>query len=237
MLSKILLFIACIGLSACNLTNSNTCRDRAGNTYTASYTQVSKDNQDPWVKKTDVAGNSVWFYYYEQTPLDAKGVICYVDSSDELWVVFTLDGGSTDAKYINKLWVEPGAFTGVLAGGYGSGGGPKAVVLTRINKETGKIVRGTFLYSILSTGKTNTLTPKYFGTEGSEPDAPIVLYGTATSNPLLAGPAPLKRDSSLTDADRIDGYFSVRYVIRRDLANLLEANGKFRGEIKTNWDV
>ena len=237
MFKKILLFIACVGLSTSNLTNSKTCQDRAGNTYTASYTQVSPDNQDSWVRKTDAAGKTVWFYYYEQTPLDSKAVFCYVDASDELWVVFTLDGGSTEAKYINKLWVEPGAFTGVLAGGYGNGGGPKAVVLTRVNKESGKIARGTFLYSILSSGKTNTLNPTYFGTEGGALDAPIALYGTAASNPLLAGPAPLKRDASLTDADRVDGSFIVRYVIRRDLAYLLVADGKFRGEIKTNWTV
>ena len=140
---------------------------------------------------------------------------------------------SYDSGYITKLWVENDAFKNVLSGGYGVGGGPKVPIIARLNKEDGKIAKATFIYSKLSTGKTNSLTVKYFGTEKSSADAPLVIYGDAASNPITVGKS-ITRDGSVTDADRVNGAFKVRYEISRQLNYVLASNGKFRGHIETN---
>ena len=105
------------------------------------------------MRKTDAHGKLVWQQYYDRSPVDSKGILCFVDESNEFWAIFTVDGGLYDAGYITKLWVQPGAFTGVIAGGYGVGGGPAVPVIARLNKEDGKIIKGTFLSSILSSGQ------------------------------------------------------------------------------------
>jgi hypothetical protein len=234
---KAFLLILCLGVATCRLSNSKTCQDQQGNIYTTSFTQVSSDNQDASVRKTTSAGGLVWLHHYDKTPIDSKAILCFVDEQNELWVVFTVDGGSYDSGYITKHWVQPDAFTGVVAGGYGSGGGPVAAIIARVNKEDGRIIKGTFLSSILSSGKTNSLAVQYIGTEAAGPDAPIVVYGKAASTPVLPG-KKLVRDASLLDSDRAaDGYFAVRYELNRSLSEILAANGKFRGEINTNWSA
>ena len=106
-------------------------------------------------------------------------------------------------------------------------------MVARLSKTDGKIVKGTFLSSILTNGNTNTLNLEYIGTEAAGAEAPIVVYGKAAAFPVITG-TKLTRDTSLTDADRVDGAFRVRYELSRNLNTILSANGKFRGEINPN---
>ena len=76
------------------------------------------------------------------------------------------------------------------------------------------------------------MTVKFFGTEASSADSPLVVYGDAASTPVIAG-KKLIRDSSLTDTDRVDGVFKVRYLLSRSLDTIISADGKFRGHIQT----
>ena len=230
MLSKILLIALGYMAVSSGLTNLTTCQDQQGFKYTASFAQVTSANQDAWVKKEDKDGKLIWQKYYDQSPVDSKGILCFVDDANQLWAVFTVDGGSYDAGYITKLWIETAAFSNVIAGSYGSGGGPVATVIAKLCREDGKITKATFLSSILSSGNTNTLKVTYFGTEKAGADANLVVYGDAASNPVTTG-NKLVRDSTLTDADRVDGSFKVRYELSRGLDQILAADGRFRGKM------
>jgi len=124
--------------------------------YEVWFSQVSRDNQDPRVKKIWPDGKDVWRVVHETSPVDTRAVLASIDAQGNPWVVFTLDGWSNDAWYITRKHVMPWAFDGVIFPSFGRAQGAfKWVVITKLDPETGKIVRGTFLMSRTTEGDIN----------------------------------------------------------------------------------
>jgi len=205
------------------LSNTDTWEDSVGNLYTVGYDQVSSNNQDAYVKKTDATGQELWRYRYDETGTDSRGLLVVVDTQDRPWVAFSNDGGSTASTTFSKLHVETGAFANVVAGGFGSGGGKKVAVIAQLNPATGRIVRGTYLTAVLTSGNTNSFTPKWIGYD--EASDHVLVYGTSAAWPVKAGKS-LAKDTSLTDGDRVGGAFNCRYAFTEDLSEIVEADGK-----------
>lgn len=139
--------------------------DSRGNVYRAGIDQVSANNQDAYVEKRDREGNLLWSMHHSATRVDERAILVSVDPFDIPWVVFTVDGGSTDDAYITKKHVsDDDAWGNALFKGYGrAGGAAKVSVITCLNPEHGRVERGTFLMARTQEGnvdavdKTNTL--------------------------------------------------------------------------------
>jgi uncharacterized protein YwbE len=134
--------------------------DSNGARYEVGYDQISGDDQDPFVLKTNASGNEVWRIRHDQTPRDARAMMIALDEADRPYVVYTTDGGSNDSDRFQTNHVEDGAFSDAPFGSYGAGGGAKVAIVVRLDPDTGKIERGTFLIARLSSGNTNTINPK-----------------------------------------------------------------------------
>ena len=74
--------------------------DNRGNTYKIGYDQVSSINQDPYIRKTNSNGETVWRIRYEETPVDGRGTVIAFEEG-KLLAVFTLDGEVQIAIPIN----------------------------------------------------------------------------------------------------------------------------------------
>lgn len=115
--------------------------------------QVTAKNQDPVV--AFYRENKLVFCSadYDTSPVDARAVAATADK-DHVYVVFTADGGSNHAQ----------SFARFTRGGwlpsYGAGGGPKVLVVLKIQKADGKAVAGTYLTAKKKDGKTNSLAIK-----------------------------------------------------------------------------
>lgn len=201
------------------LSSSQTAIDDQGNTYKVGYTQVSSKNQDPFVAKIDKNGNQLWKVVHESSPVDGRAILVNVDSNNQPWVVFSVDGGSYDAGYITKKSVEADAFKGVYQHSYGRGGGAKVSVLAKINPDNGLITKATFVTARITSGKTNTLKIKELGFSGNNP----VVKVSSSAWPPGAG-SKYTRFPSITDQDRIDGSFKVKYVFAEDLSSITDAS-------------
>jgi hypothetical protein len=155
--------------------------DGQGNVYRVGYNQVNSINQDPYVEKKDASGALIWSKIYENTGVDGRAVLIAIDSEDNPWVVFTVDGGSNSNGYITQKEIESGAFTEVFLPSYGKGGGAKVCVITRLNASTGKITKGTFMMSRTNEGnynavdKTNSFSAELLGFDDGE----VVLEGNS----------------------------------------------------------
>ncbi|MDX1904814.1 MAG: hypothetical protein SFU27_11710 [Thermonemataceae bacterium] len=203
------------------LNTTTTITDNAGNTYSVGYEQVSSNNKDPFVLKKDANGNQLWKYNHESTSVDGTAYLVILDNNAQPWVVFSVDGGSNDADYISKKWVETNAFSNVFMNSYGNGGGPKVAVLAQLDANTGKILKGTFLTARKDDGKTNTFTIKSIGTNNGN----IAFEAETTAWPFSTGSSYAKIPN-ITDADRIDGVFKVYYEIKNDLSEIVVATLK-----------
>ncbi|WP_194976740.1 hypothetical protein [Aquiflexum lacus] len=191
--------------------------DNLGNTYKIGYDQVSSINQDPYIQKTNSNGETVWRIRYEETPVDGRGtIIAFAD--EKLLAVFTLDGGSTDNKYLTKHHVLDGAFSGVFQSGYERGGGPKVSILSEIDPESGKIKKGSFVTARLTNGNTNSLSIKEIGMNNGK----LAIKVSAAAWPPGVGNKYI-RMPDITDADRIDNAFLMYYEMEADFSAITKA--------------
>lgn len=201
------------------LNSSNVAQDSQGNRYEVGFDQVSDINQNPYVRKLNAAGQEQWRINHEATPVDGRAVLVAIDSEDKPWVVFTMDGGSNDANYINRKELDnSNAFTGVFQNGYGSGGGPKVSILARLNPANGKIEKGSFVTARLTNGNTNTLNITKLGFVDNRPAFEI----SSAAWPPGEG-SSYTRFPNITDADRINGSFIIYYEMNRALSSIERA--------------
>lgn len=201
------------------LTASTTAQDAAGNRYEVGYDQVTSINQNPFVRKLNASGQEVWRVVYENTPVDGRAVWVALDANQSPYVVFSVDGGSNDAAAINKKELDnANAFSGVFQSGYGSGGGPKASIIARLNPDNGKIAKATFVTARLTDGKTNTLNITKFGFQNGK----VAFEVSAAAWPPGEGSSYV-RFPNITDADRVDGAFKIYYEMNLELSAIEKA--------------
>ncbi len=204
-----------------NLSSSATATDKDGNIYEVGFEQASSINQNPFVRKTDESGNTLWKVNYEKSAVDGRAVLVAIDDNNNVWVTFTVDGGSNEDTNITKHAVANDAFQNVYANSYGSGGGPKASLLAKINPDNGKMEKATFLTARLSSGKTNTLQIEKIGFSATG----ILLEVKSAAWPPGVG-KKYSRYPDITDEDRIDNAFFVTYEIAFDLSEIITAKIK-----------
>ncbi|MFW5803922.1 MAG: hypothetical protein ACOCWG_01670, partial [bacterium] len=139
-----------------NLSTNSETEDSQGNIYSVGYIQ-RPDNQDTRVTKKDKNGKVIWELEHAASETDERAILVSLDEDENPWVVFIVLGGSNNDKYITRKETSPGAFDHVFLNSFGNGGNKQVSVVTRLNPQTGKIEKGTFLTARLSSGKTNSL--------------------------------------------------------------------------------
>ena len=157
------------------LKNTDVARITIGDTtiYIGTY-QIGSNNQDPIVVSF-TNGTRNWIQRYDTSPVDGRGVgLLWDEASQNLYGVFTADGGANGAATFNALT------QGGWLAGYGSGGGAKASVLLKLNPDTGTSEAGTFIRARLSNGGTNTVNPTGLDFIDDE----VVFWGESFFTPL-----------------------------------------------------
>lgn len=201
-----------------SLSDSESVTDAEGYLYTVGYVQESSNNQDAVVEKRDKAGNVLWKVTHAASPADERAVLITLDEEQNPWVVFTVDGGSYDEGYITRKFVEKGAFQNVYQGSYGKGGGPKVAIIAGLNAENGKIVKASFLTARLNSGNTNSFTIEKIGVSQGK----VNLEASTAAWPPAAGKHYLQMPD-ITDADRVDNFFSLRLQMDVALSEILSS--------------
>ncbi len=238
---KVVLFVFCLFfLIACNsddnpsetppvdpinsnpnveLTTSTTVSDTNGNTYEVGFNQVSSINQDTFVRKKNANGESVWYVEHETSEVDGRATLIFIDNTDTPWVVFTLVGGSYSDDYLTKRELSnSNAFKSVYEGSYGNGGGAKVSIIAKLDPNTGKIVKGSFVIAKKSDGKTNGLIIKSIGMV----DGQLAFTANTAAWPPGEG-SSYNRFPNITDADRINNSFKLYYEMSTDLKTISHA--------------
>ncbi|QLE00104.1 hypothetical protein HX109_00465 [Galbibacter sp. BG1] len=192
--------------------------DNDGNTYEVGFNQVSNINQDPFVRKRLSSGESIWYVEHEKSEVDGRATMILVDNNNVPWVVFSLVGGSYSEDYLTKRAVEGGAFNGVYQGGYGNGGGPKVSIIAKLNPNTGKIEKASFITARKNDGKTNGFNVKKIGFK----EGKLAFQAASVAWPPGKGKS-YQKFPDITDADRVDGVFSVYYEMNPTLTEITEA--------------
>ena len=200
------------------LISQKTTTDADGNRYETGFNQAGPENQNPFVRKKTPDGQIIWTKIYEATDVDSSGELIQIDEQGNVWVVFSIDGGSTDATYINQKEIEPGAFTNTYQSSYGTGGGPRVAVITRINPTSGLITKGSFVTAQLNNGDTNTLSVTSTGFN----DGNFAFQVTTGAFPPGTGTS-YEKFPGVTDQDRVDGAFKVYYEINFGLTEITRA--------------
>ncbi len=198
--------------------------DAQGNLYRVGYNQVSNINQDPFVEKKNASGQVIWTKIYENTGVDGRATLITLDDEGNPWVVFTVDGGSNSGGYITQKEIEEGAFSNVFLPGYGRGGGAKVCIIARLNPETGKIAKGTFLMSRTNEGnynsvdKTNSLSIELLGLSNGE----IVVEGNAWFLPPAAEATSnnFKHHPEATADNKIGNSWRIQVAFPTDLSEI-----------------
>jgi hypothetical protein len=138
------------------LLSSDVVSVQAGNsTYFIGYQQVSPTNQDPVLAKY-VDGELEYFRSdYETTGDDCQGYGLIWDGSSTLYAVFSVTGSQGEPvqdfrRFAINGWHEI----------YGQDGGAKALVVAKINTDTGQPEKATYAMARLSNGDANTLVVK-----------------------------------------------------------------------------
>ncbi|MEM6430742.1 MAG: hypothetical protein AAF708_15995 [Deinococcota bacterium] len=118
--------------------------------YVGTWQRTTND-QDPLVASINTTTNTInWLRNdYENVPPDGRGNGVLVTATGELYVAFSVDGGSNTYNFA--------AANGWLTS-YGMGGGPKVGVLVQLDPTNGAPLQGTFITAVLSNGNTNSLT-------------------------------------------------------------------------------
>ena len=198
------------------LSDAASVTDANGDVYTVGYVQQSSNNQDAVVEKRDNAGNVLWKVTHASSPADERAILVTLDEEQNPWVVFTVDGGSYDDGYITRKFVEQGAFQNVYQDGYGKGGGPKVAIIARLNTETGKIIKASFLTARLNSGNTNSFTVEKIGVSQGK----VTLEAKTAAWPPAAGKAYSKMPD-ITDQDRVDNAFLLHLEMDAALSEIL----------------
>lgn len=116
------------------------------------YQQVSGNNQNPILTRFD-GGRRTWCQTaYETSNDDSRGYGLVWDGQGTLYAVFSSTGTQGTPSQDFRRFARRGWLTS-----YGSGGGAKAAVLARINPSTGNVTAATFLSSVLTSGRTNSI--------------------------------------------------------------------------------
>ncbi|XLS28441.1 hypothetical protein ACJD0Z_14685 [Flavobacteriaceae bacterium M23B6Z8] len=200
------------------LTSETTAIDADGNRYEIGFNQAGPENQNPFVRKKTGAGQIIWTKIYEDSPVDGRGELIQIDEQGNVWVIFSVDGGSNEAGSITQKEVEAGAFSGVYQNSYGSGGGPRVAVITRINPDTGLIVKGSFVTARLNNGDTNTFRATKTGFNNGN----FAFESSTAAFPPGIGTS-YEKYPNITDQDRVDGAFKVYYEINFGLSEINRA--------------
>ncbi len=139
---------------------------------------------------------------YDQSSPDARGEgLVWDTDNNNLYGLFTITGGSNES--VNK-------FTDFTTGdswlgGYGAGGGAATSVLLKLNPDGGDGIAGnaTYIRSQLSSGSTNTVTPRSPGLELT--DNYITFLGNSFFSPLRAdGVTRMQRNNPATGTSPFD---------------------------------
>jgi hypothetical protein len=119
-----------------------------GSNYYIGTDQVTGINQNPVLARF-TGGSQDWCVdTYETTGVDGRGIGLLSTPAGNLYAYFTVDGGGSFNFGTSGGWLNS----------YGSGGGAKVSVISRIDTTNGAAVEGTFLRAELSNGNTNTLS-------------------------------------------------------------------------------
>lgn len=142
-------------------------------TFLAGWSQVSGDNQDPFLARLD-AGAVTWCVAAEAQPPDGRAYGLAWDGADTLYVVYTVVGGGT-AFDGHGGWVE-------AYGTMGSGGNVKIAVIARHDPTDGALRATTFVPAQLASRRSvNTLSPRAFTVLA---DRTVELLGDSAFSPL-----------------------------------------------------
>lgn len=115
------------------------------------YQQVSSTNKDPRMIRFD-AGRRVWCKTnYEFTGDDSTGYGLVWQGGD-IYAVFSSTGTQGSSSQDFRRFATLGWLSS-----YGNGGGAKVAILARINPVNGDVRVATFLSSVLSSGRTNSM--------------------------------------------------------------------------------
>lgn len=192
-----------------------------GTTYTIGYDQVSANNQDSFVEKKDSKGITLWKITHAASPADERAVLVTLDEEKNPWVVFTVDGGSYDERYITKKFTSPDAFENVYQNSYGQGGGAKVAVVAKLDAKDGKIIKASFLTARLNNGNTNAFTIHKIGVHKNQ----ILLEAETAAWPPASGKAYQKM-SGVTDEDRVNNAFHLQLSMNSNLSEILQSELK-----------
>jgi hypothetical protein len=200
------------------LISQKTATDADGNRYEVGFNQAGPENQNPFVRKKTGDGQIIWTKIYEATDVDCSGELIQIDDQGNVWVVFSIDGGSNEADNISQKEVEPGAFTNTYQNSYGSGGGPRVAVVTRINPANGLITKGSFVTARLDNGDSNTLSINSTGFNNGN----FAFQASTGAFPPGTGTS-YEKYPNVTDQDRVDGAFKVYYEMSFGLTEITRA--------------
>ncbi len=201
-----------------NLTATTKVVDANNNEYSIGFDHATSINQNPTIIKKDATGKQIWKVTYETTPVDGRGNLIALDSDNIPWAVFSVDGGSTDAGFINKKQIASGAFSNVYMNGYGSGGGAKVAVFAKIDPANGNILKGTFIIAKLTSGNTNTLNITKMGFKNGN----VAFEISSAAWPPGKGKSYI-RFPNIDDSNRTNGSFIIYYEMKSDLSEIVEA--------------
>ncbi|WP_194765743.1 hypothetical protein [Tamlana sp. I1] len=203
-----------------DLSTSTTATDSNGNSYEVGFNQVSAINQDPYVRKKNAKGESIWYIEHEKSEVDGRATLIFIDNEDIPWVVFTLVGGSYNEEYLTKREIaNSDSFKNVYAPSYGNGGGPKVSIIAQLNPENGKIIKGSFVVAKKNDGKTNGFTIKSFGMNNNM----LAFTASTAAWPPGVGTS-YSKFPNITDADRVDNAFKLYYEMDTDLKAITKAS-------------
>ena len=124
-------------------------------------------------------------------------------------------GGSYSDDYLTDREVEKDVFNGVYQKSYGNGGGPKVSIIAKLNPNTGKISKATYITARLDNGKTNSLKIEQIGFK----DASFAFQASSASWPPGVGTGYVKMPN-INNEDRIDNSFKIYYEMKQDLSEI-----------------
>ncbi|MEM7736326.1 MAG: hypothetical protein AAF267_11095 [Deinococcota bacterium] len=176
--------------------------------YVGTWQRTAND-QDPLVASINTTTNTInWLRNdYESVPPDGRANGILVTPTGEVYVAFSVDGGSNNYNF---------AAGGGWLNSYGQGGGPKVGILVEIDPANGTPLRGTFITAVLNSGNTNSLNINALNVDGS--GNIIVSANTAA--------APRYEDTNRMPCPDYDGSVGVQdytLVLRPDLASAVSA--------------
>lgn len=185
------------------------------------------ENEDCGLCRLSAEGDTIWKRVYERTSFNcAAELISLLDTN--LIAIFSIDGFNFSKENFTRLETKSNAFDSVLFSSYGLGIEMNRVsIITRIDHEDGKVLKGTYFMSrttdgnINNNGKTNSLK---ISTLGQEKDR-IIFIAEADSFP--PSPVSLYNDFSTFTPEELGGnlnhHWRLRYEISTDFDQILVA--------------